>query len=420
MASYRLIRMFVAFAVAVLVARYLGPEQYGMLSYALALVMLVMGITGPGMKDVVTRQLSVYPARRPTIIRATFRLMLLLNSVTLVFAFILILLLRPDTQQLWLITAIIGFCYLFCAFEAFELWYHFRLKMSSTVLVQAASFFTLAAAKLLMIWWDAGLIWIAAAAGGELVLTGIGFRMLYRKDPPAGNPIAPSRSWHLEKLIFQKSLPTMTGFLCMTALFKADQLMLGHLVGDAEVGFYAIAVQFSEYWLYLAGAFVLASYPNLLQARQTGKAELERHFSRLCAILLYGAGAIALAIWLIGEWIILLLLGEAFSPSARMLSIHIWAVFFVFLMEALKKYYVIENLLIAYLKVTGSAVLINIALNFWLIPLYGGVGAAWATVISYGAAGYGLLWVFAETRPAATLITKSVLQPFKWLKNRPY
>lgn len=419
MGAFRILRMFVAFGVAVMVARYLGPEQYGMLSYGLALVILVMGITGPGMKDVVTRQLSVYPARRPAVIRATFRLMLLLNSLMLVLACVLIILLRPDTQQLWLITAVIGFCYLFCAFEAYELWYHFRLKMSSTVLVQAASFFTLAAAKLLIIWWDAGLVWIAAAVGGELLLTGIGFRMLYRKDPPAGNQPSASRSWQLEKLIFQKSLPTMAGFLCMTALFKADQLMLGQLLGDAEVGFYAVAVQFSEYWLYLAGAFVLASYPNLLQARKTGKTELEQQFRRLCAVLIYGAAAIALAVWLTGEWVILLLMGDAFSPSAHILSIHIWAVFFVFLMEALKKYYVIENLLIAYLKVTGLAALINIALNFWLIPLYGGVGAAWATVISYSAAGYVLLWIFAETRPAAMLITKSILLPFVWLKNRP-
>lgn len=411
--------MVVAFVVAVLVARYLGPEQYGMLSYAVALVMLVMGIAGPGMKDVVTRHLSVYPARKASIIRATFRLMFLLNGLMLLLALGLILLLRPDVQLLWLITGIIGLGNLFRAFEAYELWYHFRLKMSSTILVQAASFFAFALLKLLLIWGDAGLIWIAVAVGGELLGSAIGFGVLYRKDPPKENQSRPVSSWQLEKLIFLKSLPVMTGFLFMTALFKADQLMLGRLVSDEEVGFYAIAVQFSEYWLYLAAAFVLASYPNLLEARKTNGAAFGQQFTKLCAILIYGAAAIALPIWLIGEHIILIFMGDAFSPAANILSIHIWAVFFVFLMEALKKYYVIENQLTLYLKITFVAAVFNIGLNLWLIPAYGGIGAAWATVASYSLAGFWGLALFRGSRKPLRLILHALAFPLLWLRNRP-
>nr|WP_270049209.1 flippase [Cyclonatronum proteinivorum] len=408
-AAYRMVRMVAAFGVAVWVARYLGPEQYGMLSYAVALVVLVMGITGPGLKDVVTRQLDAFPLRRAATIHAAFRLMLLLNAAMLLAALVLILLLRPDTPVLWLITGIIAIGNLFRAFEAYELWYHFRLKMSSTVLVQAASFFSFAFIKLWIIWWDGGLIWISVATGAELVGSAFGFWLLYQKDPPETQAPQTGGRFQLEKLIFRKSLPVMGGLLFMTLLFKADQLMLGRLSGDAEVGFYAIAAQFSEYWLYLAAALVLASYPNLLESRKQSEARFGRELSSLIVRLFYGALAITLVVSLTGEWLIGFFLGDAFAPSAEMLRIHIWAVVFIFMIEMLKKYYVIEHQLTAYIKISATAALLNIGLNFWLIPLYGGIGAAWATVAAYSAAGYGLLWLFPETRTVARLITNAVL-----------
>ncbi|MCC5934615.1 MAG: flippase [Balneolales bacterium] len=420
MGTYRMLRMLAAFGVAVMVARYLGPEQYGMLSYALALVMLVTGIAGPGMKDVLTRQLAEFPARQYQTIRAGFRLMLGLNTLTLILAMALIILLRPQSQILWLLTAILGLGNLLRAFEAYELWYHFRLKMSRTVLVQAASFFTFALFKLMLIWWDAGLIWIAAAVTFELLGNAAGFWLLYRKDPPDSADAPRGSSFRTEKLILSKSLPVMGGFLFTTALFKADQLMLGRFSGDAGLGFYAVAVQFSEYWLYLAAALVLASYPNLLAARKSSIIAFEQQFRRLCSILIYSAAAIAVPVWLTGERIILFFLGDAFLPSSQILSIHIWAVIFVFLIEILKKYFVIENLLVAYLKITAFASLLNIGLNFLLIPLYGGTGAAWASVIAYSAAGFWGLWLFRETRRPAQLIFQSVLIPIKWLINRLY
>ncbi len=414
MSGYRMLRMVVAFVVGILVARYLGPELYGKLSYSVALIMLFIGVAGPGMKDVITRRLD--SASDPaSVLRASFRLMLVMNIVLLGVALLVTVILRPSEQIIWAMVAIIGLGNVFRAFESFELLFLYRLQMARTVSVQAASFFTISALKLLLIWYEAGIVLFAVAVGAELVLTGAGFWWLYRREHKGSSDAdtGGGRSAGLERIILKTSLPAIAGLAFTVMLFKADQVMLGWLSGDAEVGRYAIAAQFSEYWIYLATALVTSSYPNMLEAFRNSQRDFDEQFSRLCAVLLYGGICIAIPVWLLGEWIILLFLGDDFAGSAVILGIHIWSVFFVFMLEAMKKYYVIRSILPAYVKVGLFAAVLNIGLNLWLIPLYDGVGAAWSTVIAYGAAGFWGLFLFKETRGAGLLIAGSLLYPFR-------
>lgn len=418
-----MLRMLLAFGIGILVARYLGPDAYGKLSYSVALIMIFLGVAGPGLKDVVTRRLSRQPGRQGDFLWAAFRLMLGMNGLLLMMALLTALVLRPEAPVIWAMTGIIGLGNAFRAFEAFELLFLYRLQMAKTVLVQATSFLLMSAVKLLLIYVEAGLLWFSLAVGGELLLTGLGFWWLYRfrqNDAEAlqARYATAGRRFLLERALLRTALPAIGGLAFTVLLFKVDQVMLGWLAGDAEVGFYAIAAQFSEYWMHLAAALVIASYPGLLEKAKTARPAFEQQFSKLVALLFYGGFLIAVPVWLLGEWIITLFLGDAFASAGDILQIHIWSLFFLFMMEALKKWYVIENRLSTFLKLTFTAVLLNIALNLWLIPHYAGIGAAWATVAAYSAAGSWLLLFFDEARPAARLLLRGILFPFTWLRKR--
>lgn len=417
MSGYRMVRMLVAFGVGILVARYLGPELYGQLSYSLALIMLLIGVAGPGMKDIVTQRLDHHPDQKKAILWASFRLMLVMNLILLSVAFLVAILLRPDQPVIWAMTLIIGLGNVFRAFESFEILFLYRLEMKRTVLVQAFSFFVISAAKLMLIALGADVVVFSVVVGAEIFITGIGFWWLYTKEAESEYVSAES-GFGSERIILKTALPAIAGLAFTVMLFKVDQVMLGWLAGDAAVGTYAIAAQFSEYWMYLATALVVSTYPNLLDAHRKSRELFEMKFTRLCSVLIYGALFIAIPVWLLGEWIILLFLGDAFAESGIILGIHIWSVFFVFLLEAMKKYYVIERILPAFIKVTLFAALMNIGLNLWLIPEMAGQGAAWATVASYGAAGFWGLLIFPETRRAAYLIIKSPVYPIVWLLRR--
>jgi len=414
---YRTLRMVIAFGVGIVIARYLGPEDYGRLHYALASVLIFMGITGPGIKDVITRRFDTLESETGTIINAGMLLIFFSNILMLSAALLMVVLLRPGDQLIIMMAAVIGVGNLFRVFEVFELWFHYKLEMGKTVLVQGLSFFLISASKLVFVFAGFEVFWFAVLMGAEIILTGIGFLLLIIVRPQGIQPGKQRNLFSLSVSILRESLPSLAGVAFVLILFKIDQVMLGWLGSDAEVGFYAVAVPFSEYWAFLAIAIVTSAYPALLEAFRKADQSFDVYFKRTAGILGWLAIAIIIPVWLLGEWVILLFLGEMYAPSAEILSIHIWSLYFIFMIELMKKWYVIQKKLNLFLFISGMAALINVTINYLLIPDMGGSGAAWATIIAYSFAGYWGLFLFRDTRRILIILPASLFTAFSYLKS---
>ncbi|MGC9070393.1 MAG: oligosaccharide flippase family protein, partial [Elusimicrobiales bacterium] len=85
----QLVRMIVGFFVGVWVARYLGPEKYGIFSYALAFVAIFQGIAKLGLDGIVVRELVKYPEKRDELLGTSFWLKFIGGVIT--FSIILII-----------------------------------------------------------------------------------------------------------------------------------------------------------------------------------------------------------------------------------------------------------------------------------------------------------------------------------------
>ena len=97
-----------------------------------------------------------------------------------------------------------------------------------------------------------------------------------------------------------------------------------------------------------------------------------------------------------------------------MLQIHIWAGVFIFMRALLSRWLLAEDLLRFSLVTHIAGAVMNVALNLMLIPRYGAIGAAVATVISYASAGWLALFLSARTRPMGRMMAKSLLLPLRW------
>ena len=75
--------------------------------------------------------------------------------------------------------------------------------------------------------------------------------------------------------------------------------------------------------------------------------------------------------------------GSNFIQSANILSVHIWTGIFVFHVSIRSRVLVAKNLQHLSLYFMFFGVAVNIIGNYWLIPLYGGLGAAYASWISW-------------------------------------
>ena len=130
---------------------------------------------------------------------------------------------------------------------------------------------------------------------------------------------------------------------------------------------------------------------------------------KLYDIMVLMALVIALPITFLSDWFIELLYGNPYSEAGSVLTIHIWSGVFVFLGVASSRWLLCENLQIFQTIGAIIGVILNVGLNYMLIPRFGIEGSAWATLISYCVAGYLCLLIWKKTRTTFINLTKSLL-----------
>jgi O-antigen/teichoic acid export membrane protein len=188
-------------------------------------------------------------------------------------------------------------------------------------------------------------------------------------------------------------------------LLRIDVYMVQSLLGPVQTAFYALALHFTETVLEVPQAIGLVLYPRLASL---GEAEIHRLTAQTCRRTLMVTAPAALALALLGPFVITLWYGKAYAAAGAPLP---WASVGV---AAMAIFVIITRDFTARSKQrvnTASgvlAVIANVILNLYLIPAYGITGAAFATAISYTGACVILIYFFCvESRMSWT----SVLVP---------
>ena len=222
--------------------------------------------------------------------------------------------------------------------------------------------------------------------------------------------------FHLQtaRRLLKDSLPLLWGGIAVTIYMRIDQLMIGQMVGDSSLGQYAVAVRLSELWNFLPGIISSSVYPLIIQARERNDKQAFEQYMQTFYDLMAGLSyAIIVPSFFFARPLTILFFGEAYAEAGEILTIHIISLMFVALGLARSRWIVAEglNYVIMLTSVIGGG--INIALNYLLIPHYFGMGAAWATIISYMSAAYLLNIFIPDLWINLKQMTLALLLPFR-------
>jgi len=410
--SDRLVRMGVGLVVGVWIARYLGPEGYGLLSFAGSYVMLFSALALFGLESLVVRELVSDAANRATILGTSFLIRLASGVLAYLLAVVTILVLRPGDSLAVLLVALLGSSLLFQASEVIDLWFQSRVAARYTVMVRIAAFLLSSAAKLACVLAGASLTAIAIATAVEALLVACGLVFVYLRKAERLS------SWRWDGVRFRSmvrsAIPMVLSGVVLMIYLRIDQVMLGALASESEVGFYAAAVRISEVWYFVPAAIVSSLFPRIVELRAIDQAQFEQQLQRIYNLLAFLGYAVALPVTLLAPWLVQLLFGSAYQPSAPLLSVLIWAGLFANLTVARNAHFIALDWGRAQLWTASAGAIANILLNLLLIPRYGAMGAAGATCLSYWVAAQGACYVSPSLRPAAAMIMRSLLMPRWW------
>lgn len=395
MFSDRLFRLGVGLFVGVWMARYLGPEQFGLLNFATAFVAIFGAFAALGLQGITVRELVRDYDEAPRIL-GTVCILQLTGGI---LAFLLIVgvlsYLRPDDALSRSAVAIVGFTLIFQFRKSVSYWFESQVQSKYVVWMENGAFTLATATRIVLILISAPLIAFLWSMLAEVVLATAGLLAVYVKK--VGNLTDWTFRFSRARDLVRDSWPLILSALAVVVYVRIDQVMLGQLAGDQAVGIYSAAARVSEVWYFIPTTVMASAFPAIAKIRVVDYESYDSRFQVLYELMVILALIIALVMTFASDLVIETLFGHLYIDAGSMLAIHIWAGVFVFLGVVSSRWLIAENLTrySMYRTIIGCGA--NVLLNLLLIPKWGGVGAAAATLISYGFSTFSIL-LFPRTR----------------------
>jgi O-antigen/teichoic acid export membrane protein len=383
-----------------LYTRYLSPSDYGLIETLVALTAVLTALVAQAMKSAFFRFYfdSAEPARRNLVVRTAFWYVMAASTVATVTGIALAsqiswILFGTHGHRNLVIAAFIG---LWAALNYEQMTSLFRVEQRSTAYVAATLAnvaITITATILLVVVFDKGplgvlvgnftgtLIVYAALLVYSRHALGLQFdRSLYRAMNRFGLPLVPSA-------------------LALWLTNFSDRFFLIKLADAHEVGLYSIGVRVASAIVLLLTAFRMA-WPAFAYSIDDDR-EAQRTYSFVLTYVVFVCSWLALGLGLLAPWIVKLITTKPFYPAQNVVAPLAFGV------VAFAGYVVVQigtgrarqtrsNWL-----VTGAAAAVNVALNFALIPSYGRMGAAIATVVAYTLLFVGMAWRAYQVFPVS-------------------
>jgi polysaccharide transporter, PST family len=384
--SDRVIRMLGGVIVGTAVARYLGPGQFGVLNYAFAIYGLFNLISNLGLDSIVVRDAALHPESESELLGTSFFLKTGAGVLTTAAAILATWLIHPDNRDVIIIVALLSFASIAQGFDVVDYFYQAKTRSRLAVIPRTIVFMAASIARLAAIILHSSVLVFAWIAAAEILTTEVGLAIAYFTYSQ------PLKHWNFHspraRALLAESWPLMLATLLIMIYMRTDQVMLGALAGPVAVGQYSAAVKLSEIWYSLPIIICASVMPRLMPLLQSAAALYYRRLQSLYDLMAGLSLVVAVATAFVGPLAVRLLYGSSYAPAGSVLVVHIWTGLFVYAGCVSGQQLVQEKLTKIELQRCSLGAVVNVVLNYLLIPRCGAIGSAYATLVAQAVAAY--------------------------------
>jgi O-antigen/teichoic acid export membrane protein len=413
MMAEQFLRIIAGLFVGIWVARYLGPEQFGLFSYVLAFTAIFGGIAKLGLDGIMVRELVNHPEQRDTYLGTAFWLKIL-GAFLVMGIMAAIVPFTSNDANTNLFIFIIAAGLVFQSFEVVEFYFQSQVLAKIVSICKVIQLALSSMIKIYLVLTEAELIYFVLVTAFDALSLAVSYAIAYklRKNPAFYKHFDLS----IAKQLLKDSWPLIFSAIVVMIYMRIDQIMIKEMLGEYEVGIYSAAVRLSEAFYFIPMLITASLFPAILNAKKQSEELYKQRLQRLYTFMVWMAIVIALPMTFLSDWLIVLLFGQAYQEAGQVLMIHVWAAIFVFLGVSFGKYLLAENLTKIAFQRTLLGAVSNVLLNLWLIPIYGVAGAAMATLLAQFIANFGYDIFDKRLHQQLKMKAKAILMP--WLLSR--
>ncbi len=375
----RFIQMLFGVVIGLLTARYLGPDNYGLLNYAGAYTAFFASVCTLGINSVLVKELVDHPNDEGKVLGTSLALRAI-SSVLSASAIVLIVsMIDADEPTTIMVVSISCLGMIFQIGETFNYWFQRKLESKVTAKVTLIAYLVSSAYKVYLLITGKDVVYFAAVSSLDYFCLGFVLLIEYRRYDGARLCV----SWKYAKELLQRSAHFILPGVMVSIYGQTDKLMLKQMIGETENGYYGTAVALCSMWCFILSAIIDSAFPSIMEASKAKQdAVFRKRNVQLYAAVFYISVIVSIGFTVLAKPIVEVLYGADYLPAVTPLRIVTWYTAFSYLGVARNAWVVSKekqkHLVIIY---TASAAA-NVALNSVLIPKMGASGAAIASLVA--------------------------------------
>ena len=278
----KVFRLILSFIVNIYVIRFLGPDKFGLLSYAISFVGLFAAFSTLGLDNILVRELVREPGRKNSLLGTTFWLKFYGSLVSVLIIGIFLFFISGSYFDTILIF-VVSSSTVFQTLNVIDFYFQSKVEVKYSAYVQFYALILSSLIKIFLVVTGARLIYFAGITSAEYLFLGIGYLVAYKKR---GNKIG---SWKFSREtalgLLKDSWPLILSGLVIAIYMKIDQVLIKNMLSDKEVGYYAAAVRISEAWYFVPMAICTSLFPAIINAKKVNEVLYYNRLQKLYDIL---------------------------------------------------------------------------------------------------------------------------------------
>lgn len=414
----KIIQSLCAFIIGAFTARFLGPSNYGLISYAASVVAFFVPIMQLGFNSTLVQEFISKPEKEGQILGTSLVLNIISSIACIIGITIFSLVASPSNKELIIVCFLYSLTLFFQASEVTQYWFQAKLLSKYPSVVALIAYVTVALYKIYILIVGKNIYWFSITHVIEAMIIAGALLIIYLKCGCQKLSV----SWSLGKEMLSRSKYYISSAMMVVVFQQTDRIMLKWMIDESETGYYSAALTCIGITGFIFSAIIDSARPSILESKKQSERSFKEKMILLYTIVTLIAVAQSIGMTIFAKLMVKIIYGKEFLPAATILQIAVWYITFGYYGSVRNIWILAEGKQKYLWRLNLSGAVVNVFLNMILIPLWAGKGAALASLITQLFTNVILCFVIKAIRPCGRLIldsyrTGSIKRLISWGKR---
>ena len=392
-----------SFIIGLFTARYLGPSNFGIITYAASIVAFFIPIMQLGFNSTLVQEFLEKPEDEGGILGTALVLNLISAIISIIGVSAFVFIADKNEPETICVCLLYSLTLIFQASEMIQYWFQSKLLSKYPSIAALIAYILVSSYKIYILVSGKEIEWFAVTHVFETAIISFLLFVIYKR---LGNKKI-SFSVSLGKEMFSRSRFYISASLIVVVFQQTDRIMLKEMLGSAETGYYSAAFTCVGVTGFVFMAIIDSMRPYILEGKKISREVLESRLTMLFAVITVISVIQGIVMTLLAKYIVFVLFGKAYAPAVRVLQVLVWQVVFGYY-GTVRNIWILAEEKQKYLwKINFAGAVINVIGNACLIPVLGASGAALASVLTQVFTNFILCFVVKPMKPVGKIIIEA-------------